>query len=135
MEHGKEDSMEKHKESNGNCDKVKDIVADTELEEGEIPGEEEEVASGRDSARLVNSAVEVVDSVKAPSKIDESRRITTVEAIRNKAIKRKRMIEKEREAARKELEKVEASVYVEDFNKTYKEFMMLISSENNESND
>ncbi|PKU69194.1 hypothetical protein MA16_Dca002464 [Dendrobium catenatum] len=55
---------------NGNCDKVKDIAAGTHLEEGERPSEEEEVAFGRDSAWLVNFAVEVVDSVEAPSKID-----------------------------------------------------------------
>ncbi|PKU61731.1 hypothetical protein MA16_Dca025785 [Dendrobium catenatum] len=60
---------------------------------------------------------------------EKNRRITTVEAIRNKAnFERKRKIEKEREAARYALEKVEASVYVDDFYKTYKDFMMLISS-------
>ncbi|KAI0488576.1 hypothetical protein KFK09_028414 [Dendrobium nobile] len=50
-------------------DKVEDIIADTQLEEGEIPGEEEEAATGRDSKWLVNSAVEVADSIEAPSKI------------------------------------------------------------------
>ncbi|KAI0502711.1 hypothetical protein KFK09_017668 [Dendrobium nobile] len=54
---------------NGNCDKVKDIVADTQLEEGEIPDEEEEAAIGRDFEWLVNSTVEVADSIEAPSKI------------------------------------------------------------------